>query len=90
MSIRDYDPLAIIGKGAFGEVRVCREKATGSIVAIKKMKKDEMHKKNQIIHMRTEREILTTMFESGVSEKNCTTSEMVSLCFILYAWLYHY
>jgi serine/threonine kinase 38 len=52
--------LAIIGKGAFGEVRVCREIKTGEIVAIKKMRKDDMFQKNQIMHVRTEKEILTT------------------------------
>ena len=36
MSIKEYEPLAIIGKGAFGEVRVCKEKITGNVVAIKK------------------------------------------------------
>lgn len=52
--------MAIIGKGAFGEVRVCREIKTGEIVAIKKMRKDDMFQKNQIMHVRTEKEILTT------------------------------
>ena len=36
ISIKDYESLAIIGRGAFGEVHVCREKLTGEIVAIKK------------------------------------------------------
>ena len=35
-TIRDYESLAIIGRGAFGEVHVCREIKTGKIVAIKK------------------------------------------------------
>ena len=52
--------MAIIGKGAFGEVRVCREIKTGEIVAIKKMRKEDMFQKNQIMHVRTEKEILTT------------------------------
>lgn len=60
MSIREYEPIAIIGKGAFGEVRVCREIKTSEIVAIKKMRKDDMYQKNQIMHVRTEKEILTT------------------------------
>jgi len=37
--------LAIIGRGAFGEVRLCRSNA-GEIVAIKKMSKQEMIEKN--------------------------------------------
>lgn len=61
LSIFDYEPLTIIGKGAFGEVRVCRDKTTLDIVAIKKLKKEEMIKKNQVIHVRTEKEILKTL-----------------------------
>ena len=38
-TIRDYESLAIIGRGAFGEVHVCREIKTGNIVAVKKIKK---------------------------------------------------
>ena len=58
MSIREFEPLTIIGRGAFGEVRVCRQKSNGNIVAIKKMKKEDMLKKNQLMHVRTEKEIL--------------------------------
>ncbi len=46
ITVRDYDPLKIIGRGAFGEVRVCRDKKTREVVAIKKMKKNEMIYKN--------------------------------------------
>ena len=38
-SIHDYISLSIIGRGAFGEVHVCREKKTGQIVAVKKIRK---------------------------------------------------
>ena len=46
MTVKDFDPLAIIGRGAFGEVRICRINATGEVVAMKKMKKSEMLYKN--------------------------------------------
>ena len=59
MTIHEFEPLSIIGRGAFGEVRVCRQKETGNIVAIKKMKKSEMQNKNQLMHLITEKEILT-------------------------------
>ena len=59
ISIFDFEPLKIIGKGAFGEVRVCRYIPNDSIVAIKKMKKEEMHKKNQVLHVRAERDVLS-------------------------------
>ena len=59
MTIYEFVPLTIIGRGAFGEVRVCRQKSTGDIVAIKKMRKEDMISKNQLMHVRTEKEILT-------------------------------
>lgn len=39
---------------------MCREKTTGEIVAVKKMRKDNMYQKNQIMHVRTEKEILVS------------------------------
>ena len=59
ISIFDFIPIKIIGKGAFGEVRLCKYIPTGDIVAIKKMKKEEMHKKNQVLHVRAERDVLS-------------------------------
>ena len=53
-TIHDYESLSIIGRGAFGEVHVCREIKTGKIYAIKKMKKDILAQKNQVIHIRSE------------------------------------
>ena len=53
-TIHEYESLSIIGRGAFGEVHVCREIKTGNIYAIKKIKKETLIKKNQIIHIRSE------------------------------------
>ena len=58
-SIQDYESLEIIGRGAFGEVHVCKEKKTGNIVAIKKIKKSVIETKNQIIHIRNEQLLMS-------------------------------
>jgi serine/threonine kinase 38 len=58
LSTKDFDPISIIGRGAFGEVRVCRYMKSKEIVAIKKMKKEEMINKNQQAHVRAERNVL--------------------------------
>ena len=58
ISKKNFTSLSIIGRGAFGEVRLCRENKTGRIVAIKCLKKKEMIKKNQQGHLRDERNIL--------------------------------
>ena len=60
-TIRDYESLKIIGRGAFGEVHVCKEKKTGKIVAVKKMKKEVLSQKNQIIHIRNEQLIMSKL-----------------------------
>ncbi|KAL4506936.1 hypothetical protein ABPG72_001357 [Tetrahymena utriculariae] len=57
---KDYDPISIIGRGAFGEVRVCKDKQTQEIVAIKRMNKLEMSNKTQIGHIRSEQQVLSS------------------------------
>ena len=54
----DFAPLTIIGRGAFGEVRIVREKATGKILAMKKLKKSEMLRRGQVEHVRAEKDLL--------------------------------
>jgi len=58
MSADDFEPLTIIGRGAFGEVRICREKSTGKIMAMKKLKKSEMVRRGQVDHVKAERNLL--------------------------------
>ena len=59
MSVNNYESLSIIGRGAFGEVHVCRDKKSGEIVAIKKIKKDVITIKNQIKHILDEQDFLS-------------------------------
>ncbi|XP_050212368.1 uncharacterized protein LOC126663262 [Mercurialis annua] len=54
----DFEQLTVIGKGAFGEVRLCRAKSTGEIFAMKKLKKSEMLSRGQVEHVRSERNLL--------------------------------
>lgn len=58
LCVDDFDTLNIIGRGAFGEVRVCRMKSNQTVYAMKIMKKSEMLKKNQVAHIRAERDVL--------------------------------
>jgi len=57
----DFEPIALIGRGAFGEVRLVRmkERYSKEIYAMKSMTKDVMILKNQVRHVRAERDILT-------------------------------
>ncbi|KAJ4841543.1 hypothetical protein Tsubulata_001751 [Turnera subulata] len=58
VGIDDFEQLTVIGKGAFGEVRLCRAKDTGEIFAMKKLKKSEMLSRGQVEHVRSERNLL--------------------------------
>jgi serine/threonine kinase 38 len=53
--LEDYELLEMIGKGAFGEVRLARCKATGEIVAIKRMAKSKLAGKKQVASVFLER-----------------------------------
>ncbi|XP_009775057.1 uncharacterized protein LOC107818846 [Nicotiana tabacum] len=58
ISVDDFELLTIIGRGAFGEVRLCRDKISGNIYAMKKLKKSEMLSRGQVEHVRAERNLL--------------------------------
>ncbi|ORY13712.1 kinase-like domain-containing protein [Clohesyomyces aquaticus] len=54
----NFSTLKIIGKGAFGEVKLVQRKNDGKIYALKSLVKAEMFKKDQLAHVRSERDIL--------------------------------
>ncbi|XP_068641054.1 uncharacterized protein [Aristolochia californica] len=58
VGIDDFEQLTVIGKGAFGEVRLCRAKNSGQVFAMKKLKKSEMLSRGQVEHVRSERNLL--------------------------------
>ena len=44
----DFRTVKVIGKGAFGEVRLVQKIDTGKIYAMKTLRKSEMFKKDQV------------------------------------------
>ena len=57
-SPRNFQTIKVIGKGAFGEVKLVQKKTDGKIYALKSLIKTEMFKKDQLAHVRAERDIL--------------------------------
>lgn len=55
---QNFTTLKVIGKGAFGEVKLVQKKTDGKIYALKSLVKAEMLKKDQLAHVRAERDIL--------------------------------
>ncbi|KAI9513206.1 AGC/NDR protein kinase [Russula earlei] len=58
LGLDDFRTVKVIGKGAFGEVRLVQKTDTGKIYAMKTLKKEEMLKKEQLAHVRAERDVL--------------------------------
>ncbi|KAK9762184.1 Serine/threonine-protein kinase [Basidiobolus ranarum] len=58
LGVEDFITLKVIGKGAFGEVRLVQKIDTGIIYAMKTLRKAEMFKKDQLAHVRAERDVL--------------------------------
>jgi serine/threonine protein kinase len=50
-----------IGQGAFGTVKLARNKTTNQIVAIKKLKKCEIVKNKQVDHVHDELTLISNM-----------------------------
>lgn len=48
IGLEDFRTVKVIGKGAFGEVRLVQKVDTGKIYAMKTLKKGEMFKKDQV------------------------------------------
>jgi len=58
LGLADFRTVKVIGKGSFGEVRVVQKVDTGKIYAMKTLRKSEMLKKDQLAHVRAERDVL--------------------------------
>lgn len=58
LGLTDFTIIKTIGKGAFGEVRVVRNKQDNVIYAMKTMRKKDMIEKNQVAHVKAERDLM--------------------------------
>ncbi|OJA14991.1 hypothetical protein AZE42_04316 [Rhizopogon vesiculosus] len=56
--LADFRTIKVIGKGAFGEVRLVQKVDTGKVYAMKTLQKAEMLKRDQLAHIRAERDLL--------------------------------
>jgi serine/threonine kinase 38 len=59
MRMDEFDKIKIIGRGAFGEVMIVKKKDSSEVFAMKVMRKIDMIKKNQVQHIRAERDLLS-------------------------------
>ncbi|CAG8944409.1 unnamed protein product [Penicillium salamii] len=69
LSIRDFEIIKPISKGAFGSVYLVKKKATGEYYAMKVLKKADMIAKNQVTNVKAERAIMMWQGESDFVAK---------------------
>ena len=68
-SIKDFEIIKPISKGAFGSVFLSKKKVTGEYFAIKVLKKADMVAKNQVTNVKAERAIMMWEGESDFVAK---------------------
>ncbi|EPS64760.1 hypothetical protein M569_10013, partial [Genlisea aurea] len=83
ISVDDFELLLIIGRGAFGEVRLCREKKTGDIYAMKKLKKSEMLSRGQVEHVKAERNLLAEVASKYIVKLHCSFQDSEYLYLVM-------
>lgn len=83
VTFENFEFLKTLGKGTFGKVILCREKATSSLYAIKILKKEVIIKKDEVEHTLTEKRVLqSTNHPFLISLKYSFTTED-RLCFVM-------
>ncbi|EXJ77864.1 AGC protein kinase [Capronia epimyces CBS 606.96] len=68
-SIKDFEVIKPISRGAFGSVYLAKKKITGEYFAIKVLRKSDMVAKNQVTNVKAERAIMMWQGESDFVAK---------------------
>jgi serine/threonine protein kinase len=75
--------IKVVGKGSFGKVFLVREKQTNEMFALKVLKKDNIIKRNQVEHTRTERSVLGYVKHPFIVGLNMAFQSKDKLYFVL-------
>ncbi|KAI5474189.1 serine/threonine protein kinase RIM15, partial [Pseudohyphozyma bogoriensis] len=86
-SIKDFQIIKPISKGAFGSVYLAKKNTTGDYYAIKVLKKSDMIAKNQVTNVKAERMILMTQTESDFVVKLYYTFQSKDYLYLVMEYL---
>lgn len=86
-SIKDYEIISPISKGAFGSVFLAKKRLTGEYFAIKVLKKADMIAKNQVMNVRAERAIMMSQSDSPFVAKLYFTFQSKSYLYLVMEYL---
>jgi len=83
LGVDDFEALKVIGKGAFGEVRLVQKVDTGHVYAMKILRKADMVEKEQVAHVRAERDILVEADHQWVVKMYYSFQDPINLYLIM-------
>ena len=83
LGVEDFEPLKVIGRGAFGEVRLVQKRDTGHVYAMKILRKADMLEKEQVAHVRAERDILVEADHQWVVKMYYSFQDVINLYLIM-------
>jgi hypothetical protein len=86
-SIKDFDIIKPISKGAFGSVFLAKKRVTGDYYAIKFLKKADMIAKNQVTNVKAERMILMAQTDSPYVTKLYYTFQSKDYLYLVMEYL---
>jgi serine/threonine-protein kinase RIM15 len=86
-SIKDFEIIKPISKGAFGSVYLSKKKLTGEYFAIKVLRKSDMVAKNQVTNVKAERAIMMWQGESDFVAKLYWTFSSKDFLFLVMEYL---
>jgi len=78
-----FKMIKVIGKGSFGKVFLVKEHKTGEMFALKVLRKDNIIKRNQVEHTKTERSVLGYCRHPFIVSMNMAFQSKDKLYFVL-------
>ncbi|KAH9488777.1 Serine/threonine-protein kinase lats1 [Bulinus truncatus] len=78
-----FEKIQPLGVGAFGEVALVRKKDVGSLYAMKTLKKSNVIKRNQVAHVKAERDILAEADNEWVVKLYYSFQDRDNLYFVM-------
>eukprot|EP00172_Hildenbrandia_rubra_P004577 Plantae.Rhodophyta-Hildenbrandia_rubra.ctg95.p1 GENE.Plantae.Rhodophyta-Hildenbrandia_rubra.ctg95~~Plantae.Rhodophyta-Hildenbrandia_rubra.ctg95.p1 ORF type:complete len:460 (+),score=94.45 Plantae.Rhodophyta-Hildenbrandia_rubra.ctg95:179-1558(+) len=86
MTESDFEKICVIGKGAFGEVYLVKHTSSGDYLAMKKLRKSDMLRKEQVNHAWSERHVLVAADHNFVC-KLCYAFQSTESLFLIMEFL---
>ncbi|BFZ11548.1 hypothetical protein BsWGS_14586 [Bradybaena similaris] len=83
VSLEDFEFLKVLGKGTFGKVIMCKEKATDQVYAIKILKKAVIIAKDEVAHTLTENKVLQSSSHPFLIQLKYSFQTADRLCFVM-------